>query len=80
MTEAGILAGWNRDLFVALGDPLGNGAWSVRLQYKPMISFIWLGALIMAFGGIIAASDRRYQFAKGAVKATEKSSRGRQPA
>ncbi len=37
MTEAGIDAGWNRDLFVALGDPLGNNAWSVRLQYKPLI-------------------------------------------
>ena len=61
MTEAGIDAGWNRDLFVALGDPLGNGAWSVRLQYKPMIRFIWLGALIMAFGGLLAASDRRYK-------------------
>jgi cytochrome c-type biogenesis protein CcmF len=61
MTEAGIDAGWNRDLFVALGDPLGNDAWSVRLQYKPMIRFIWLGALIMALGGLIAASDRRYR-------------------
>ena len=61
MTEAGIDAGWNRDLFVALGDPLGNDAWSVRLQYKPLIRFIWLGALIMAFGGMIAASDRRYR-------------------
>jgi len=80
MTEAGILAGLNRDLFVALGDPLGDGAWSVRLQYKPMIRFIWLGALIMALGGLIAASDRRYQFAKGAVKSSEKSSLGEQPA
>jgi cytochrome c-type biogenesis protein CcmF len=61
MTEAGIAAAWNRDLFVALGDPLGNGAWSVRIQYKPMIRFIWLGALIMALGGMIAASDRRYR-------------------
>ncbi len=61
MTEAGILAGWNRDLFVALGESLGDGAWSVRLQYKPMIRFIWLGCLIMALGGIIAASDRRYR-------------------
>jgi len=61
MTEAGIDVGWNRDLFVALGDPLGNDAWSVRLQYKPLIRFIWLGALIMAFGGMIAASDRRYR-------------------
>jgi cytochrome c-type biogenesis protein CcmF len=79
MTEAGILAGWNKDLFVALGEPLGNGAWSVRLQYKPMIRFIWLGALIMALGGIIAASDRRYQFRKGTVKITEKPSLGEQP-
>ena len=61
MTEAGIDAGWNRDLFVALGDPLGNEAWSVRLQYKPLIRFIWLGAFIMALGGLVAASDRRYR-------------------
>jgi len=61
MTEAGIDAAWNRDLFVALGDPLGNDAWSVRLQYRPLIGFIWFGALVMALGGIIAASDRRYR-------------------
>jgi cytochrome c-type biogenesis protein CcmF len=61
MTEAGIHTGWNRDLFVALGDPLGNDAWSVRLQYKPLILFIWLGAFVMAVGGIVAASDRRYR-------------------
>jgi len=61
MTEAGIDAGWNRDLFVALGDPLGNEAWSVRVQYKPLIRFIWLGAFIMALGGLVAASDRRYR-------------------
>ena len=61
MTEAGIDAGWSRDIFVALGDDLGRNAWSVRLQYKPLIRFIWLGALVMAFGGILAASDRRYR-------------------
>ncbi len=61
MTEAGIDANWNRDLFVALGDPLGNNAWSVRIQYKPLIRFIWAGALIMALGGAVAASDRRYR-------------------
>ena len=61
MTEAGILASWNRDLFIALGDALGNNAWSVRIQYKPLIRFIWLGCLVMALGGIIAASDRRYR-------------------
>jgi len=61
MTEAGIHVGWNKDLFVALGDQLGEGAWSVRVQYKPMIRFIWLGALVMALGGLIAISDRRYR-------------------
>jgi len=61
MTEAGIDASWNKDLFVALGDQLGNGAWSVRIQYKPLIRFIWLGALVMALGGLISVSDRRYR-------------------
>ncbi|MCL4791635.1 MAG: c-type cytochrome biogenesis protein CcmF, partial [Gammaproteobacteria bacterium] len=61
MTEAGIDAGWSRDVFVALGDDLGRDAWSVRLQYKPLIRFIWLGALVMALGGVLAASDRRYR-------------------
>ena len=55
------MADLHRDLFIALGDSLGNGAWSVRIQYKPMIRFIWLGCLVMALGGIIAASDRRYR-------------------
>ena len=61
MTEAGIHVKWNRDLFVAMGEDLGDGAWSVRLQYKPMVRYIWLGALIMAIGGIVAVTDRRYR-------------------
>jgi len=61
MTEAGIQVHWNKDLFVALGDQLGNNTWSVRIQYKPMIRFIWLGCLIMALGGAIAVTDRRYR-------------------
>tara|TARA_B100000749_G_C18213429_1_gene377024 strand:- start:109 stop:636 length:528 start_codon:yes stop_codon:yes gene_type:complete len=61
MTEAAIDVGWTRDLFVALGDPLGDGAWSLRVQIKPLIRFIWLGALIMAFGGLLAISDPRYR-------------------
>ena len=64
MTEAGIHPTWNKDLFVALGDQIGEGAWSVRIQYKPMIRFIWLGAFVMALGGLIAVTDRRYR--KGA--------------
>jgi cytochrome c-type biogenesis protein CcmF len=52
---------WARDLFVAMGDPLGADAWSMRIQYKPLVRYIWLGALVMALGGIIAATDRRYR-------------------
>jgi cytochrome c-type biogenesis protein CcmF len=61
MTEAGIEVGAARDLFAALGDDLGQGRWSLRLQYKPLIRYIWLGALLIAFGGGIAALDRRYR-------------------
>ena len=61
MTEAGIHPSWNKDYFVALGDQLGNGAWSVRVQYKPMIRFIWLGAFVMAIGGLVSVTDRRYR-------------------
>jgi len=61
MTEAGIDVRWDRDLFVAMGEPLGDGSWSLRLQYKPLIRFIWLGALLIALGGAIAVSDRRYR-------------------
>ena len=61
MTEAGIDAGWRHDLFVALGEPLGDGSWSVRIQVKPLVRFIWLGALIMALGGLLAISDQRYR-------------------
>ena len=61
MTEAGIRASLRRDLFVALGEDLGAGKWSMRVQYKPLIRNIWLGALLMALGALIAASDRRYR-------------------
>jgi cytochrome c-type biogenesis protein CcmF len=61
MTEAGIDAHWNRDLFVAMGEPLGEDAWSMRLQYKPLVRFIWGGAFVMALGGLIAVCDRRYR-------------------
>ena len=61
MTEAGIDAGITRDLFVALGESLGEqGAWSLRIYHKPFVRWIWLGGLFMAFGGLLAASDRRY--------------------
>ena len=60
-SQAAISVNWARDLFVAMGDPLGAGAWSMRIQYKPLVRYIWLGALVMAIGGLIAATDRRYR-------------------
>lgn len=60
MTEAAIDPGLTRDLYVALGEPLGNGnAWAVRVYHKPFIRWIWLGALFMTAGGFVAAADRR---------------------
>jgi len=70
MTEAGIQVAWNRDLFVAMGEDLGAGTWSMRVQYKPMVRFIWLGAIVMALGGLIGITDRRYRTKR--VAATEK--------
>jgi cytochrome c-type biogenesis protein CcmF len=62
MTEAAIVPRLHRDLFVALGDELGDGrTWSMRIQYKPFLRFLWLGTLLMASGGLIAALDRRYR-------------------
>ena len=61
MTEAAIDTNLARDVFVALGEPLGDDAWSLRLQVKPLIGFLWLGTGLMALGGIIALTDRRYR-------------------
>jgi cytochrome c-type biogenesis protein CcmF len=63
MTEAALDPGLTRDLYVSLGEPLDNRgeAWAVRLYHKPFIRFIWLGGLLMMFGGFLAASDRRYR-------------------
>ena len=60
-SQAAISGNWSRDLFVAMGNSLGDGAWSMRIQYKPLVRYIWLGALVMALGGFIAATDRRYR-------------------
>jgi cytochrome c-type biogenesis protein CcmF len=61
MTEAAVDAGFTRDLYVALGEPLGDGSWALRLYYKPFVRWIWLGPTLMALGGLLAASDRRYR-------------------
>ena len=61
MTEAGIAAGFWRDLFVALGEPLADGSWGVRINHKPFVRWVWLGALLAAFGAVWAAFDPRYR-------------------
>ncbi len=61
MTEAAIDAGILRDLYVALGEPLENGAWVVRVYHKPFVDWIWFGCMLMAFGGFLAITDRRYR-------------------
>lgn len=61
MTEAAIDTGLFRDLYVSLGEALEDGAWSVRIYYKPFVDWIWGGCVIMALGGVLAISDRRYR-------------------
>ncbi len=61
MTEASIDSSFTRDVYVSLGEPLGEEAWAVRVYYKPFIGWIWGGSLLMALGGLFAAADRRYR-------------------
>ncbi|MDG1733734.1 MAG: heme lyase CcmF/NrfE family subunit [Thalassotalea sp.] len=61
MTEAAIDPGLFRDVYVALGDPLDDGSWAVRVHYKPFVRWIWLGAIFMSMGGIFAMLDKRYR-------------------
>ena len=70
MTQTAFDAGMTRDLFAALGDPLPGGAWSVRVHYKPMVRWIWMGTALMALGGILAITDRRYRLATARVRST----------
>jgi cytochrome c-type biogenesis protein CcmF len=61
MTEAAIDPGFTRDLYVSLGETVEDGAWIVRLYFKPFVDWIWGGCLLMALGGALALSDRRYR-------------------
>jgi cytochrome c-type biogenesis protein CcmF len=61
MTEAAIDRSLTRDLYVSLGDDLGDGSWTVRVHYKPLVNWIWLGCVIMAMGGLLGALDPRYR-------------------
>ena len=73
MTEAAINPGFTRDLYVSLGEPVEGGAWIVRVYFKPFVDWIWGGCLMMALGGLLAASDRRYRATRRATEATDAS-------
>lgn len=71
MTEAAIDAGVFRDIYAALGEPLENGAWAVRLHFKPFVRWIWFGGFLMGLGGMLAAADKRYRLLRREESATE---------
>jgi cytochrome c-type biogenesis protein CcmF len=61
MTEAAIDPGVTRDVYVAMGEPQGDGGWTLRLHSKPVVRWVWVGALLMALGGVTAVTDARYR-------------------
>jgi cytochrome c-type biogenesis protein CcmF len=69
LAEAALGVGWRRDLLATLGEDLGQGAWSIRLQVRPLMRLLWLGAALMALGGLLATLDRRYRRVREAVAA-----------
>ena len=74
MTEAAIDAGFLRDVYVSLGEPIDRtkpeGEWAVRVYYKPFVDWIWGGCVLMSIGGLLAMLDRRYRLARRSDKAT----------
>ncbi|MEM1142474.1 MAG: heme lyase CcmF/NrfE family subunit [Pseudomonadota bacterium] len=71
MTEAAIAATAFRDLYVAMGEPVGDdGAWAIRLHYKPMVRWMWLGAVAMGLGAFLTVADRRYRTVRSRQVAT----------
>ena len=69
MTEAAIDAGVFRDIFIAMGEPIGEDAWAIRLHYKPFVRWIWAGAISMALGAFFTLADRRYRRARRRAEA-----------
>ncbi len=65
-SETAIRTNLLADLYVALGDSDTKGDWTVRAYWKPLVPWIWIGAVIMAFGGMVSLSDRRWRVGAGA--------------
>jgi len=61
MTQVALRPGLFRDLYVAMGEDLGDGSWAMRVQYKPFVRWLWLGGLLMSIGGVLAVVDKRYR-------------------
>ena len=71
-TEAAIDNGIFRDIYLVIGDAQADGGWAIRTYIKPFANWIWAGSLLMALGGIISLSDRRYRVAAGARRSPAK--------
>jgi cytochrome c-type biogenesis protein CcmF len=68
MTEAAIDPGFFRDLYVSLGEPVGEGAWAIRVHHKPFVRWLWIGGMLMGLGGLATLADRRYRSARAAAR------------
>jgi cytochrome c-type biogenesis protein CcmF len=68
-TEAAIDYAFTRDIYLVIGDAQSNGGWAVRSYVEPFANWLWMGAGLMALGGLLSLSDRRYRVAAGARKA-----------
>ncbi|SDN66803.1 heme lyase CcmF/NrfE family subunit [Vreelandella arcis] len=71
MTQVALRPGLFRDLYVAMGEDLGDGSWAMRIQYKPFVRWLWLGGLLMALGAVLAVADKRYRQVRPARLAQE---------
>ena len=69
-TEAAIDNGFLRDIYVVIGDPQQAGGWAMRVYIKPLANWIWGGSILMALGGFLSLSDRRYRVAAGSRKSS----------
>ena len=78
-TEAAIRPTLTSDLYAVIGDPEGSGGWAARLYHKPLVHWIWLGAILMAVGGIVSLTDRRHRVGAPTRKSTRAASRAARP-
>jgi cytochrome c-type biogenesis protein CcmF len=73
MTQVALRPGFFRDLYVAMGEDLGDGSWAMRIQHKPLVRWLWLGGLLMAAGGLLAVADKRYRRRRARQETHDKS-------